>query len=135
MATAVAPAQEAGRWYGVPADDVARTLGVDPSAGLTAAQAAEKLRADGPNALPAEKPKPLLRRFLEQYSSYMQLILLGATVVSMAIKEWGTAVLLLLLTVLNALVGLRQEGKAESAMNALKSMLKATGASTKAAAR
>ena len=126
MATAVAPAQEAGRWYGVPADDVARTLGVDPSAGLTAAQAAEKLRADGPNALPAEKPKPLLRRFLEQYSSYMQLILLGATVVSMAIKEWGTAVLLLLLTVLNALVGLRQEGKAESAMNALKSMLKAT---------
>ncbi|HEY3650737.1 MAG TPA: HAD-IC family P-type ATPase, partial [Streptosporangiaceae bacterium] len=42
------------------------------------------------------------------------------------IKEWSTAVLLILLTVLNAVVGMRQEGKAESAMNALKSMMKAT---------
>ena len=42
------------------------------------------------------------------------------------VKEWSTAVLLLVLTVLNAVVGLRKEGKAESAMNALKSMLKAT---------
>ena len=42
------------------------------------------------------------------------------------IAEWGTAVLLLVLTVLNAVIGLRQEGKAESAMNALKSMMKAT---------
>ena len=46
--------------------------------------------------------------------------------VSLLIAEWGTAVLLLVLTVLNAVIGLRQEGKAESAMNALKSMLKAT---------
>jgi Ca2+-transporting ATPase len=46
--------------------------------------------------------------------------------VSLLIKEWSTAVLLLLLTVLNAVVGMRQEGKAESAMNALKSMMKAT---------
>jgi len=42
------------------------------------------------------------------------------------VQEWGTTVLLLALTVLNAVVGLRQEGKAESAMNALRSMLKAT---------
>jgi Ca2+-transporting ATPase len=47
-------------------------------------------------------------------------------VVSLAIQQWSTGVLLLLLTVLNAVVGLRQEGKAESAMNALKSMMKAT---------
>src|SRR5262249_20076800 len=47
-------------------------------------------------------------------------------VVSLVIKEWSTGVLLVLLTVLNAVVGMRQEGKAESAMNALKSMMKAT---------
>ena len=70
---------------------------------------------------------PGWRRFLGQYRSYMQLILVGAAIVSLAIKEWSTAVLLLLLiTVLNAVVGLRQEGKAESAMNALKAMVKAT---------
>ena len=56
----------------------------------------------------------------------MQIILIGAAVVSLLVKEWSTAVLLLLLTVLNAVVGLRQEGKAESAMNALKSMMKVT---------
>jgi P-type Ca2+ transporter type 2C len=56
----------------------------------------------------------------------MQIILVAAVVVSLLIAEWGTAVLLLVLTVLNAVIGLRQEGKAQSAMNALKSMLKAT---------
>ena len=56
----------------------------------------------------------------------MQLILVGAAIVSLAIKEWSTGVLLLAITLLNAVVGLRQEGKAESAMNALKSMMKAT---------
>src|SRR6201987_900929 len=56
----------------------------------------------------------------------MQIILVAAAIVSLLIKEWSTGILLLALTVLNAVVGLRQEGKAESAMNALKSMMKAT---------
>jgi Ca2+-transporting ATPase len=56
----------------------------------------------------------------------MQIILVAAAIVSLLIKEWSTAVLLVALTVLNAVVGMRQEGKAESAMNALKSMMKAT---------
>jgi len=105
---------------------VTAAFDVDPAVGLTAARAAELLGANGPNALPEEKPKPGWRRFLEEYRSYMQIILVGAAVVSLVIKEWSTAVLLVLLTVLNAVVGLRQEGKAESAMNALKSMMKAT---------
>src|SRR5439155_25635295 len=58
--------------------------------------------------------------------SYMQIILIAATVVSLLVKQWSTAILLFLLTILNAVIGLRQEGKAESAMNALKSMMKAT---------
>ena len=106
--------------------ELAARLGTDLDAGLSAAEAAARLERDGPNALPAEKPPSALRRFLAQYTSYMQLILVGAAVVSLAIKEWSTAVLLLAITLLNAVVGLRQEGKAESAMNALKSMMKGT---------
>ena len=83
-------------------------------------------RPDGPNALPAEEGVPGWRRFLEQYAAYMQIILLIAAIVSFAIGEWSTGALLLLLTVVNAVVGLRQEGKAESAMNALKSLTKQT---------
>ena len=113
-------------WYSRSPDEVSADLSVDPATGLSASRAAELLAANGPNALPEEKPEPGWRRFIEEYRSYMQIILLAAAVVSLAIKEWSTAVLLLLLTVLNAVVGLRQEGKAESAMNALKSMMKAT---------
>jgi Ca2+-transporting ATPase len=84
------------------------------------------MRANGPNALPEEEPVPGWRRFLDEYRAYMQIILSVAAVVSLAIKEWSTAVVLVLLTVFNAVVGMRQQGKAESAMNALKSMMKAS---------
>jgi P-type Ca2+ transporter type 2C len=120
------PATAGREWYSRSPEEVAEALGVQASAGLTAARAAELLSANGPNALPEEKPKPGWRRFVDQYRSYMQIILVAAAVVSLLIKEWGTAVVLLALTVLNAVIGMRQEGKAESAMNALKSMMKAT---------
>ena len=120
------PATTGRDWYSRSPGEVAQALGVQVSAGLTAARAAELLSANGPNALPEEKPKPGWRRFADQYRSYMQIILVAAAVVSALIKEWGTVVVLVALTVLNAVVGMRQEGKAESAMNALKSMMKAT---------
>src|SRR6266567_3615709 len=124
--TAGSSARAGDRWYARSPDEVAAELGVDPALGLSDARAAELLSANGPNALPEEKPKPGWLRFLGEYRSYMQIILVAAAIVSLLIKEWSTAVLLVLLTVLNAVVGMRQEGKAESAMNALKSMMKAT---------
>ncbi len=130
MTTATRPdvdrADDAGSWYGVSPDEVVARLGVDPSVGLSSQEAAELLEQHGPNALPAEAAVPGWRRFIEQYRSYMQIILLAAAIVSLAIKEWSTGVLLILITVLNAVVGLRQEGKAQSAMNALGAMVKAS---------
>jgi Ca2+-transporting ATPase len=114
------------RWYALTPDEVAEKFGVDPANGVAAATAAERLQTDGPNALPAEKTVPGWRRFIDQYAAYMQIILLIAGVLSLAIGEWSTGAVLLLLTVVNAVVGLRQEGKAESAMNALKSLTKQT---------
>jgi Ca2+-transporting ATPase len=114
------------RWYAVEPADVEQKLAISVDSGLSAAEASERLQRDGPNELPAEKPRSGLRRFVDQYTSYMQLILVGAAIVSLAISEWSTAVLLIAITFLNAVVGLRQEGKAESAMNALKSMMKET---------
>ncbi|WP_327666327.1 MULTISPECIES: cation-translocating P-type ATPase [unclassified Streptomyces] len=113
-------------WHAEPADSVARELGVDPAEGLDTARAAARREKYGPNALPEEKPTPALRRLLGQFTSYMQIILVVSAAVSLAIQEWGTAVVLLALSVLNAVIGLRQEGKADSAMNALKAMTKAT---------
>ena len=113
-------------WYQLSPDDVAQKLGVNPATGLSAAQAADAAKQYGPNALPAEKAKPEWRRFVDEYRSYLQIILVVAGIVSLLIKEWSTAVLLIILTIINAVVGMREEGKAESAMNALKSMMKAS---------
>jgi Ca2+-transporting ATPase len=125
-AAAPRPLPAGQRWYALEPVDVASKLDVNVDSGLSAAEAAERLRRDGPNALPEEKPPSKLRRLLGQYTSYMQLILVGASVVSLVIKQWSTAIVLFVLSLINAITGLRQEGKAESAMNALKSMMKAT---------
>ncbi len=114
------------KWYALPAADVIKRFGVDPASGLSAAKAAELLKTNGPNALPAEKPPPGWKLFLAQYKSYMQIILVGAAVASIVIGQVATGLAVLLITALNALGGLRQQGKAESAMNALQSMLKTT---------
>ncbi len=113
-------------WYGLTPEDVAKRLDVDPGQGLSAAKAAELLRKNGPNALPAEAVEPEWKRFLGQYKSYMQIILVAAAVASMAIGQIATGIVVLLITALNALGGMRQQGKAESAMNALQSELKAS---------
>ena len=113
-------------WYATAAEEVAQRLGVDPAQGLSEAEAAERLAKNGPNALPAEATTPGWKQFVAQYRSYMQIILVAAAVASMAIGEISTGIVVLAITALNALGGMRQQGKAESAMNALQSMLKAS---------
>ncbi|MEV5978352.1 HAD-IC family P-type ATPase [Streptomyces sp. NPDC052114] len=121
-----APAAADHAWYARPAASVAEELGVDPALGLSAAQVATRLAEYGPNALAEERPTPGWVRFLGQFTTYMQMILVASALVSLVIQEWGTALVLLALTLLNAVIGIRQEGKAESAMNALKAMTKAS---------
>ena len=76
--TGAKPAGTAQKLHARSPDEVAAALNVHPGTGLTAARAAELLAANGPNALPEEKPKPGWRRFLDQYRSYMQIILIAA---------------------------------------------------------
>ena len=113
-------------WYALSPDDVAKKLGVDPDKGLPAAKAAEVLAKNGPNSLPAEAAPPGWKQFLAQYKSYMQIILVAAAVASILIGEFTTGIAVLAITALNAVGGMRQRGKAESAMNALQSMLKSS---------
>jgi Ca2+-transporting ATPase len=60
-----------GAWYSRSPADVAQALAVDPDVGLSVGTAAERLRANGPNALPEERPRPGWLRFLEEYRNYM----------------------------------------------------------------
>jgi Ca2+-transporting ATPase len=104
---------------------VAQQLGVDPQQGLSATEAAERLRTGGPNKLAGAKKESGFRAFIRQYQDFMQIILLGAAIVNALVTdEAGTTILLAGLTVLNAVIGLRQEAKAEESVAALAQMMK-----------
>jgi P-type Ca2+ transporter type 2C len=122
--TPAAPAAGPGP-YALDGADVARQLGVDPAQGLSAAEAAERFRTGGPNRLAEAKKESGFRAFVRQYQDFMQIILLGAAIVNALVTDdVGTTVLLAGLTVLNAVIGLRQEAKAEASVEALAQMMK-----------
>ncbi|MGO4255823.1 cation-translocating P-type ATPase [Marmoricola sp. RAF53] len=107
------------------ADEVARSLGVDPQRGLSADEARARLAAHGPNRLAETAVESPVRAFLRQYEDFMQVILLAAAVVNQIVTgETGTTVVLAGLTVFNAVIGLRQEAKAEESVKALAQMMR-----------
>ncbi|MDM7856294.1 cation-translocating P-type ATPase [Cellulomonas alba] len=111
-------------WHAAAVESVRSRLEVDPAVGLSAAQVAERRARYGPNALAAEKKVPVWLAFLRQYRDLMQLVLLGAALVSIiALGDVTTGVIVILLTVFNALMGLHQEGKAAESVAALRQML------------
>ncbi len=111
-------------WYQLSADEACRRLEVDPATGLSEAEVVERRQRYGPNKLAEEAKEPGWRAFLRQYRDLMQLVLVGAAVVSIvALQDVSTGVVVLGLTVLNAVMGLHQEGKAAESVAALREML------------
>jgi P-type Ca2+ transporter type 2C len=112
-------------WHAADASAVARELGVEPERGLSVEEARGRLQSHGPNRLAGAKKESGFQAFLRQYRDVMQLILLAAAVVSLLVTgDVGTAVVLAGLTVFNAVIGLRQEAKAEESVKALAQMMK-----------
>ena len=108
---------------------VLQQLQVHPERGLKQEQVLEKRKIYGENRLSAKKKKTTFQRFLEQFKDVMILILLSAAAVSFVIAcvernpgEFFEPLLILLIVVLNAVIGVMQESKAEQALDALKNM-------------
>ena len=111
-------------WYALSPDEVATRVGVEPATGLSAAEAASRLASVGPNAFAVAEVEPRWRAFVRQYRDPMQIVLLVAGIGSLyPLKELGTGLVLLFLTLFNAVLGLRQEGKAAEAVAALQKMM------------
>ena len=110
-------------------NDVLKELSANPQTGLSASNI-DTLRSQyGENRLKEKKKKTNLQRFFDQFKDVMILILLAAAVVSFVIAciegnpmEFFEPALILLIVVLNAVMGMLQESKAEKALDALKSM-------------
>ena len=110
-------------------DTVVQELSSDRITGLTSAQVEEKRAKFGENRLREKKKKTNFQRFLDQFKDAMILILLAAAAISFVVacvegepKEFFEPVLILLIVVLNAVMGVMQESKAEKALDALKSL-------------
>jgi Ca2+-transporting ATPase len=127
MATTEAPAAAttaAPVWHVLSREGVTQELGVQPERGLTSDEAAERLQRYGPNKFAEAKTESRWHAFLRQYQDPMQIVLVVAGVISIyPVKQPGTGIVILLLTLVNAVLGLNQEGKAAAAVAALAKMM------------
>src|SRR4051794_22370899 len=115
---------ETPTWHVLTRESAVQELDVEPELGLTGEEAAARLANYGPNKFTETKSEPRLHAFLRQYRDPMQIVLLVAGLVSIyPVKQPATGVVILLLTLLNAVLGLNQEGKAAAAVAALAKMM------------
>ncbi len=117
-------AGELTAWQGLTSDEAAARLDVDPRSGLASAEVERRRTQYGSNKLADAEKEPAWRAFIRQYRDLMQIVLLGAAIVSIvALQEFSTGIVIIGLTVLNAVLGLNQEGKAAESVAALQKML------------
>ena len=105
------------RWHSVPAADVMAGLGTSLM-GLDEDAVEDRLRRFGPNQLPSPPPTPAWRRFLAQFHNVLIYVLLGAGCVTTVLGHWVDAGVIFGVVLINGIIGVVQEGRAERAMEA-----------------
>ncbi len=90
--------------------------------GLSDAEAAERLKRNGRNELRSVPPKSIVQMVKAQILDPMVLILIGAAVLSAILQEWTEAAVIFIIVVVNAIIGIVQERKAQSSLAALRTM-------------
>ncbi len=119
-----AGAAPAVAWHALSVAETLAQQGVDPGSGLGSTDVTARRATFGPNRFAEQKAEPRWRAFLRQYADAMQIVLLAAGILSIyPVGQLSTGIMLILLTVLNAYLGLSQEGKAAAAVAALQKMM------------
>ena len=109
----VSAADAGTAWHGLTTAAALERQGVTPEAGLTSAEAESRRAKYGANKFAEAAKEPRWQAFVRQYKDPMQIVLLAAGVLSLFIpNQVATGVVLIALTLLNAAMGLSQEGKA-----------------------
>jgi P-type Ca2+ transporter type 2C len=109
--------------HAVSGDAAARALGTDPATGLRRREVALRQRRFGPNALPEPEPSSAVALVARQFRDALVLLLVGAAVVSLALGELLDGAVIAAIVVVNAALGAVQEGRAETAARAVRTLL------------
>lgn len=119
-------------WHHMPLQSVIESLKTDSRTGLTKEQARKVLEEKGHNKLNEKPPKSYFVRFLEQMKDVMVIILIIAVLISLGLNfyhmsqgqagDWAEPVAIIVIILLNAILGVIQESRAEAALEALKKM-------------
>ena len=109
-------------WHSEPAA-AALELCRSSAQGLSSDEAARRLEADGPNRLPAGKPRSLFARIFAQFNNLLIYVLLASAAVTIFLGHALDAVVILAVVLINGAIGFIQEGRAEKSLEAIRAML------------
>jgi Ca2+-transporting ATPase len=111
-----------GDWYKKTVNEVLQELAVSLSEGLSMNQAEDLIKKYGYNELKEKEKETLLQKIIAQLKDFLIIILIVASIVSAAMGEITDSIVIIAIVVVNAVLGVMQEGKAEKALEALKKM-------------
>lgn len=109
-------------WFSKSPEQVLKEFDVNPEIGLSEEEAKKRLEKYGENKLKSKPKKSTWKLFLEQLQDMLIYVLLASTLITLAIGEYVDAFIILFVVLLNAVIGVVQESKAEKAIEALQQM-------------
>ena len=109
-------------WYLMDREDAAKALETDIHTGLTPKEAARRLEKYGPNELEAQAARSIWDMLLDQFKDVLVLMLIGAALISGLVGGIEDSLIILLIVVLNGILGVVQESKAENSLAALRKL-------------
>jgi Ca2+-transporting ATPase len=114
--------EENGYWHNLRLEQVIQALGTDQLQGLSVQDAAGRLGSSGPNELQEQARPRFWQMLLAQFDSFVIWILIAASIVSALLGDYVEAAAILAIVIINAVIGVVQDGKAEKALAALKEL-------------
>ncbi|SJZ85706.1 cation-translocating P-type ATPase [Garciella nitratireducens] len=109
-------------WFSKSPEQILKEFDVNPEIGLSEEEAKKRLEKYGENKLKSKPKKSTWKLFLEQLQDMLIYVLLASTLITLAIGEYVDAFIILFVVLLNAVIGVVQESKAEKAIEALQQM-------------
>lgn len=109
-------------WYNKSKEEIITEFSTDENLGLSDQEVVKRLEKHGKNELEAQAKKSFFSKLVDQFADFLIIILIVAAIVSAVVGEVEDSIVILAIVVINALLGIYQEGKAEKSVEALQKM-------------